>query len=519
MRSSSSVPRRTGLIVAAALAVLCLQHLYSLYLTRHRPLHFDEAQYLHVSWLMAQGRELYRDFSEDHSPFLFLIFRALIPADDGSSLDLLTYGVRARVFASACGLLAIAAVAALTYRATRSLLAPLIATATLLVSTKLWYRGLADARNDPPSLLLFWLGALLLAAPWKSDRARFVLAGTGIGLAVAAAAWNPKMPLECVVLGAVYLWRLKEAFHKGLRTAVWTVAPAVFIVGITLLVIVATVSWKDYVFFTFQYNVVLGEWNARAFDPLPPFLYCDRAFKGAGPTVVTIAAIGIVSLRQLRARVRELDVRAYGIVLALAAAALADIRFLFPYPNLWAQYYVMWGFAVAALYGMTAAALVRALNRPTLEAAAQIAAVLVAIPITHAALPKDPGPQWPWAARVYLMDRLRPGETVWVTPEVHPIAAHDASYYWFAFADLVPASLAFTAAHPEQKSLPPMRQEDLPVCRAERGLEPHLRYVSAPEVFARLPLARQCLERMIAGGRATRTHVRDVWDLKPSRTQ
>ena len=122
----------------------------------------------------------------------------------------------------------------------------------------------------------------------------------------------------------------------------------------------------------------------------------------------------------------------------------------------------------------------------------------------------------PWVARAWVQQHLRPGETVWLTPNVHPIDARDASYYWFAFADLVPASLEHIAKNPGQDLLPKVTPMDLPLCRAERGLEPNLRFVSDPATFDKMPAVRQCLERMIASGRATRSRVHDVWDLKPS---
>jgi hypothetical protein len=516
MQSRSTALRRVNAIAVAALLCLLAAHLFAVYARRHRALDHDEAQYLHVGWLMAQGEQLYRDFAEDHSPFLFVIFQSLVPAAGTEAmprLDVLSYAASARTMTAACGVLALACIALLTYRATRNVLAPLVTITALLGSDWFWYRALADARNDPPALLLFWLGALLLVASWQKERSRYLLAGIGIGLAVAAALWNPKMPFECIVLGAIYLWRLKEAFHSGAGAVAKTVLPPIAITAATLLFVVRIASLGDYFFFTFQYNLIFTSSSGSSSGFLRRFVYCDRLFKGLLPLLVLGAASTILLMPRLRVRFRDLDLRAYAIVLALAIAAFLDIQFVFPYPNLWPQYYLMWDISVAALYGMTAAAVLRSLANSRFEVAGQIvAAVLAVIVLQQALLWTGGSPSW--HAVSHLQKQLRPGETVWLSSEVHPIAAHDASYYWFAFADLMPVSLQYAAAHPGQSPLPVVRQEDLPTCRAERGLEPNLRFVSGVATLGSLPVARACLERMIASGRAKRAPIRDIWDLR-----
>ncbi|HEX2061830.1 MAG TPA: hypothetical protein VHK90_13910, partial [Thermoanaerobaculia bacterium] len=316
---------------------------------------------------------------------------------------------------------------------------------------------------------------------------------------------------------ALYLWRLRQAFRGGVRMVVMAIAPAVTIVGGAVLLIASTVSLRDYVFFTFTYNLILFDSFGTQFaERMPPFLYCAPAFKGAWPAVVMPAAAAILLVPPIRRRVPELDARAYAVVFALGVAALLDIRFVFPYPNLWSQYYVMWSFAAAALYGMTAAVVLRALARgmPRVEAAVQIVVALAIVFEVQRMLPRDSGDPRSWVDRSYIQERLRPGETVWLSPPVHPIDAFNASYYWFAFADLVPASLRYVAKHPEQTYLPKAREEDLPMCSAARGLEPNLRFVSGHAAMSQLPLVRHCLDRLIASGRAVETPIDDVWELR-----
>lgn len=516
--SRPPVLRRAGIITAVALAALLCGHLFAAYEMRHSSGDHDEMQYLHIGWLMSQGKQLYRDFVDDHSPFLFTIFASLVPEGGTASmplLDLLSYIARARAVTAACGALGLATLGFLAYRATGSIFAPLVTVAFLAGSDWMWHHAFFSARNDPPALLLFWSGTLFLLASWRTERMRFGMAGVGIGLAFAAALWNPKMPLECLVLGAVYLWKLKGAFRHGARMVALAIVPALAIGGAALLWIVRAVPLRDYLFFTFRYNILLFDYIRNSFEPNPrAFVYCDPAFKGVLPLLVLIAAAAILFVPAIRRKVRELDLQMYGVVFALAIAALLDIRFIYNHPNLWPQYYLMWGVAAAVLYGMTAAALLRTIRNPRTQAFVQIAASVVAVAMVLLAYSLR-APAQTWRGPSLAQQNLRPNETVWLAPDVHPIAAHDASYYWVGFVELAPTSMRYTASNPDQSYLPVLGEQDLPPCRAERGLDPHVRFVSDKALYT-LPVARQCLDRMIASGRAVRASIPGAWDLRPA---
>ena len=172
----------------------------------------------------------------------------------------------------------------------------------------------------------------------------------------------------------------------------------------------------------------------------------------------------------------------------------------------------MWSFIAACLYAATAAQLLD-LAREQVRAGATIAIAVVCAIAVHLMMPIELALSGS-PIRAYLQRKLRPGETVWMLPNNHPIGVRDGGYYWFAMKDLVPFSLAYAAAHPSATPLPPMTEHDLPVCRAERGLQPDLRFVSGNGFLDELPEARGCLDRLIASGRAVRT-IGDVWDLHP----
>jgi hypothetical protein len=243
-------------------------------------------------------------------------------------------------------------------------------------------------------------------------------------------------------------------------------------------------------------------------------MFCPPVFKGVWP-VIAVAAMLLVLWQQ---RKREDDggpqANIVWVFLALAAAATLEIRFLYAYPNVWTQYYVMWAFVAGGLYGTTAVALLRTTTSEWIRFGSTIVIALLAILGVELALPLRTAVTG-WPALSYLQRNLRPGETIWVFR--HPIGAPDASYYWFATNDLVPFSLDYAAQHPGQTQLPKIAEHDLPACRAERGLQPDLRFISGGEFLHLLPESRACLNRIIASGRAVRTPVPDVWDLHPDR--
>src|SRR5205085_11209300 len=182
--SMTSDPATTSrvrtLASAATIAILFALQIASMARYLDRALDHDEAQYLHDGWLMHEGRQLYRDFEENHSPLLFALFSTMVPHDvtpEFPRLDVIAYAERARVVIGLCGLLAVAFLALVAWRLTNEPLAAAIVALLIFSAGWTWRMGVACARNDPPSLLLFWAGAFLLL-----DRKRHALLdGLGIG--------------------------------------------------------------------------------------------------------------------------------------------------------------------------------------------------------------------------------------------------------------------------------------------------------------------------------------------------
>ena len=515
----------------ASIAIVIVLSAYAISVDQKmlRKLDLDEAQYLQVAWKLSQGQTLYRDFVEDHSPFLFLILERMVPVATDPAfprLDILTLVRRARMLIVCFGVLGVACAATLAFRLTRSVLAPLIVFASLLGTEFTWQRAVSDVRNDPPALFMTWLGALLLLGRWRSATARSLAAGVAMGSVVTAVLWNPKWPVVSLVLGLFYLVRLYEA-RRSTAQIVYAVAPPIVIGASVLGIAASATSLRDYFFFTFQFNQLLNGWfarnpymTARHFSGGEPFKWCGLPFKGLGPVLAVAMAVAFAGIAS-KMRLGPAEKRSLVPTLALVLAAVVEIRFIYAYPNLWVQYYLMWSFAVALLYGCVASSLIDLIGVAAgsrMRLTAEVAAVAIVTSLFFQGIaPRLRGPRGDdeayWGFNSYVQRQLRPGETVWLDARLHPVGVPDASYYWFALNDLIPFSLDFTRQNAQQTFLPRLTERDLPVCRAMQGTDRWVRYVSGDEYIDSLPLNRDCLAAMIAQGRARRVRDIPVFDI------
>jgi hypothetical protein len=526
---SRLIPRLVSVITLAGIAIVLLLHLLSIDRLKLRDLNFDESEYLHVAWEMHQGQHLYRDFMENHSPFLFLILERLLPEDaplSGPGFDPLPFTLRARLFAALCGL-GVAACAGLAAQSiSRSWLALLLTCVGIFAPGHLWRDVTASIRNDPPTLLLFWLGALLILLPSPPDgrkRHAVLLRGSfGVGLIFVVALWSPKWPLCSLVLGIVHLLRMLQGWTWRPRRIAAAVLPAMVTAGAALLIIVRTVPLRDYYFFTFTMNRLLGDWfrtqpqiTGPYFNHGTPFLYCSPAYRGLWPVVAVTVGLLLLAVPAFRRRsgIRSEPLAA---VLTLVIAAFVEIRFILSYPNLWPQYYLLWGCALAVLYAICAVGLVRLLPWPAVRPFAEVAVVAIALALHGAAVEANihqyQGPE-SWRVSQYIQHRTLPGQTIWL--DARPIAVHSASYYWFAFRDLVAFAIDYTARHPNNGYLPPVTEADLPICRSARGLDNRVRFVAGGEYLHDFPVSQRCLGQLYEQGRARVIWPDLVYEIRP----
>jgi hypothetical protein len=465
--------RRIALIAVAAILLMQLLSVIGL---SGRPLHYDENEYLHASWLMAAGKTIYRDFFEDHPPHLGLFLHAVIPGGELRTIDVHAWAIRARVLTGVFGMLAVAAVMLFAWRMTRAVSAPVVAAATLLASSQIWARGLADIRAEAPTLALFWWGIVLLTWSTESTRAQAWRAGAGIGLMFFATVWNPKWPLECALAGGYFLWYLWKT--RRLQASI----PAIAIAILALLPLVTVTTPRDYLFFNFQLKAeVAKEFTTNPF--IVSFFEKAPVWSTASPQHRWWWIVAAMLLGAIGIRVRKLpEPRLAWIALALCASALLELRFVYPYPYLWAQYLVMIATTAALAYALVASLLPERVQLVVLA----VAAIWAIVPLQRKAFP-DAMPMRYWEQQRAIQLSLGPNDKVFISPPRHPVAAFDASYYWYNFRESAPSAIRIAARHPEL--LPPLGFDDLPLCQL------NARYVEVGDWIPYLRGVCQCVER------------------------
>jgi hypothetical protein len=494
MRSFSMTARLAGALALAAIVVL---HVVALVrLVDRTALDGDESEFLHAGLRMARGERIYVDFAEHHAPIVFQLLSHL------DHQDLRAYVRRARAFSTVCGAIALAAAAFLVWRATRRLYAPAILIGGLAAEPLIMARAFADVRSEPLALALVLLGALLIVIAPR----RPAVGALGVGLIVFAFLVNPKWPLSSLALCLVFV--IGAAPARRLAYAAVAAAGA-------FLLLAVSIDPRTYFDFVFLLNRALFRWkmqyDANVIGLLPPFFFCPTMLL---PKFVVPAAV-LVAFAAARVRDAFADVRLVWGSLLLAATSLIELRFVHPFPVvLWPQYLIVWAFAASAIYALVPQAVV-ALVPPRVKPVARATAVVfTSIALLQGIVNMPTGSIDP-ATKITgrLAGMLGPGDTVFLGMNRHPLGAVDASYYWFGFSDVVPASLAFAKTPRGRAILPPIREEDLPPCRLERGLDPHLRLVGSESLEA-LPIVKGCVQRLLARGVLVRTRAAGVYRVR-----
>jgi hypothetical protein len=486
---------------AFAFAVILTLHAIAVVHALPRSLDHDEGEHLRAAEWIASGKTIYRDFVENHTPFLYLMLAPLAPASSDVA-DLESYVRRARLLSALAGTLAALCVAFVAVRASGQAAAAAPVLAVLLLPGWMLSRGVLDVRAEPYTLLLFWSGVLLM-----TSRRWVIVKGMGAGLLCAAALWNPKWPIEtAVVLG----WYLATVFRQQWRAAVLSLGAAALAPLLMLAAALHATTLRELIFFAYRYPAAFYEWFRTSpvvqatvqFEG--PFEYCAEPFQ---PWIAVLAIVIFAIAYFTDPRRRRLAV----LPAALVVAGAIEIRFLYSYPRLWPQYFVMWSCSLAALYGVTLAMLAR--RRPVWLAIGAVVAALGFAAIEFVEIEK-PVDERHWGVKASLLARVHPGDGVWLWPEDCPFPAPAGSYYWYAYHDQVPFSLTYARTPEARPWLPQITEDDLPPCRQLRGLRPGDVFVRLMDErnVRNLPQAKRCLQALIDANLARRVH-ETVWEV------
>jgi hypothetical protein len=481
-----------------------------------KPPRLDESEQLQGSIMMARGERMYKDFAEHHSPFFSVVLWTFAPADGGENAVGL-YLIRARAVSALFGTVAIAVAAWIVWKASGKAYAAIIFIALLLANSLLWARAFAEVRAEPPSLALWWMGTALVLLPDDQSRRNAMFRGLGIGLVAQACLWNPKWPVASLVIGVIFLLALKRSSRRNIVIAI---ATGLTVAAGGLLVIVPMIDLRAFLGSTFGLTATLVQWSrghqmAQPTSMPVPWATCPSIFHLTN--VIPAAAVIAFGIWSKRHCVR--NARLVWSILAIAAASLIEIRFVYPYPALWLQYFVLWSMAGAAILALVPQVGLALLERLAPRSAmmkkpAVVTLTLLALLAATDAIPHSfhvPDPDT--VSDRYLRARLGPRDTVWMDMTRFPIGSRQASYYWFGFRELVPAALKYAQTPAGRKLLPQLREEDLPPCRLERGLEPNLRFLNSRSHYDRLPIVLACFDRLEARGLAVRTPFEDVYSV------
>jgi hypothetical protein len=581
-----------SLVAAALTALLIAAHAAALVNALERPLDHDEGEFLHASWLMSEGVVLYRDFMEDHPPFAFQMLQWLQPRTPTAAyplLDVVRWTKTARVAVGLFGVVALIALGCVASVVSRSALALVIAVALSVQDPRIWYRGLADIRADPPAMACFWVGALLIIAAFRPDPRRrdAVFSGVGIALLFAAALLNPKWPLQSLTLGVVFLITLWRLWAIRRIDAAIALLPTIAVAVTALVAITSVTTFRDYFYFTFKLKMAIRDYVVTA------DLYEIRGKRNIWNTLpsrgLIVAAIAAIVLLGSRRWQLSLDRPRFAILTIVLFAALAERLLYFPYSLMWPQYSIGTGAATAVMTGVLAAIALSACSaallrrrtsfQDTVLASVAIAIAIVAqwqliyaagqrrdewlpwiatgclallvwapavlamlhasgryrLPYADVQIPawsvgvavvalacvhipnsfEQPEKHWrkSWDVRAGIQSNLRPADRVWLGPNLHPIAARDSSYYWYAFGDVMAGALHHGRTTPNPR-VPVLTERDFPPCRIAAGDDTQTRFLELGIWMSDYPELRRCVVALVDAGALRTTPYRSLFEVK-----
>ncbi len=430
------------------------------------------------------------------------------------------------MLASIAGTAGVVGAACVAWQVTRTVSSAATAATFIVAGHWIWMRGVVDVRPDPIASAGLWLGAALMVQPPHSTVRGALRLGLAAALPIAGFLVNPKFPVVLTVLGGWFAWSAATISRPDRRLILPACAPPVLTLLVGMAALLRVSPLGDLLLQVARVNAANAEWVRQATfldDRVStPLFFRPPASWGVAPVLAFVGLVFVIAIPRTRPRER----RGVLFVALLMAAAFVELRWLYPFPRLWPQYFVTWGFSLAVAFGcapqLVAGSGVAGVGEvQPFRALAEVASVVSAgaLLAAHAGEVPVPGKAdaYRWEAVSFLQRNLRPGEPVWIRADFHPIGAPDASYYWTSFADVVPSMMRYASSVGDARLHPAIGDADLPFCRVLEGQDGDLRFISYDwEDFRNLPSTRRCLAALRQGNRLCPTPYPPLFYLRPS---
>lgn len=221
----------------------------------------DELQHLHIAWLIAQGKILYRDFWEHHGPLYSLFNGALIHIFNAEPT------VRILLWSRLLSLLSMSAVGAMTWFIARNLglskTAAWLAVAAYASLDMVQNKGI-EMRPDVPQTL-FWIGGvlLLLRNQVNGSLKQAAYAGALFALTILSNAKAGVGPFFAVLFYLTAHWLCKMQWTEIGRDVLGLIIGGLAIVAPVLLYFFINDAAVDFLYFNYVWNVLFNlNWSA-----------------------------------------------------------------------------------------------------------------------------------------------------------------------------------------------------------------------------------------------------------------
>jgi Dolichyl-phosphate-mannose-protein mannosyltransferase len=256
---SPALIRLTWLLIGGFIA---LNIAFALFRLTNKNFNADELQHLHIAWLIAQGKIVYRDFWEHHGPLYSLLNGALIHLVNAEPTVRILLWLRLLSFSLMCG------IAVLVWFMARQLglsrMTAWLAVAAYSSLDMIQNKGV-EMRPDVPQAF-FWIAGLLVLLRNQSEDGsmrRAAYAGALFALAILCNAKAGIGPFFAVLFYPLAYWVCSMKWRDIGRDLLGMTIGGLIAASPILLYFVANDGALDFLYFNFVWNVLFSmNWSA-----------------------------------------------------------------------------------------------------------------------------------------------------------------------------------------------------------------------------------------------------------------